>query len=199
MVLPYNKQHQCILLLDHINKRLRIYAFGIYLPEYIYGYKKTAFFVTYYRTYRSILHNPSFPNTSMVTNPCAFFVTDCQTYTSLLHKLRLPPIIHSIPSITIYTYIQNSVKTHHLPQFTSFLRKPHIHRTMWDQSEKPMTAWIHRTSTESIQDPGRPKFLTRHFPSTLEASTCLTKKSCSLKHFIQFHSLPSNLLHKIDM
>ena len=39
----------------------------------------------------------------------------------------------------------------------------------------------------------------QHHPPTLEAFTCMTKKSCSSKNSTQFNSLPSDLIHIVDM
>ena len=111
-------------------------------------------------------------------------------YKSVLHKPRILPIIHNIPSITLYTSIQHLFKNQHLTIFTSFLRQTHNHRTLfWGQSEKSMAAWIHHIHTETIQDPGRPLFITKHQPPTLEASTRPTKTSCLSK--IAHSSIPS--------
>ena len=75
------------------------------------------------------------------------------------------------------------------------------HRTMstWVQSKKSIAAWIHCIRNKGVQAPGRPSFLTLHHPTTLEDSTRQTKTKTSYKNCTLFYSLPSELLHNIDM
>ena len=67
------------------------------------------------------------------------------------------------------------------------------------QYDKFMAAWLHCISTKSSQSPGCPPFLTLHHPSTLEASTHPTKKSCSSVNCTNLDSLPQKLLRNINM
>ena len=69
----------------------------------------------------------------------------------------------------------------------------YLHRimSMWVQSDKYKSAWLHRIRTKSIQDPERPPFLKLNHLPNLEAYTCPTKKYCSSKTFTQLDSLPS--------
>ena len=108
---------------------------------------------------------------------------------------------HNKPSITLHTYIQNYIKNKHLPQFISLLGQTHLQRTMstWGQSEKSIFACIHHIITIKTQAPGSPTLLTLNPSPNLESSTCLNKKSCSSKNFKHLDSLPSNLLHNINM
>ena len=71
--------------------------------------------------------------------------------------------------------------------------------SMWGQSEKSIAAWIHCIRNKGVQAPGRPSFLTLHHPTTLEDSTRQTKTKTSYKNCTLFYSLPSELLHNIDM
>ena len=75
----------------------------------------------------------------------------------------------------------------------------HLTMSMWVQYEKLKSAWLCVTSTESIQAPGYPTFLTRYHPPTLEAYTFPTKKPCSSKNWTHFNSLPFDFLHNIGM
>ena len=76
-----------------------------------------------------------------------------------------------------------------------------LQRTMstWGQYYNAVYSCIQRIGNERIQAPGLLYFLTWHHPTTLEASTCLTKNSCSSKNCTQFDSLPSDLLCNICM
>ena len=68
----------------------------------------------------------------------------------------------------------------------------YLHHTifMWGKSGKAISSWVHGIRTKRIHVPGRPPFLTLHHPNNLEASTLLTKKSCSSKNCTQLDSLP---------
>ena len=81
----------------------------------------------------------------------ALFVTSFPTYTSLLQKHRLMPIIHNIPSINIHTSIRNSIKTKHLPHFTSFLRQAPCGTNL-------INPWLHRY-TASVLKGSRPQHI----------------------------------------
>ena len=69
---------------------------------------------------------------------------------------------------------------------------------MWDQSDKSMSAGIHSISTASIKAPGSPPLLMQHHLTTLEASTFLTKNTCSSKHYTKLYPLQSDLLCDIN-
>ena len=195
-------QHQCIIIFNHTKTRPRVSTSNIHLPEFIYGYKPPAFYVTYCLMYISIPQKPWFLEYIYGYKNPTFF-TYFPTYIPLLHKLQLPPIIHNIPSITLHTSIQHSVKTRvknqHPPQFTYFLRLTHIHCTMWVQYETSMTAWIQHIIHARIKSPGRATFLTWHRLTNLEYSTWPIKKNCLSINSTQLYSLPLDLLHEIYM
>ena len=76
-----------------------------------------------------------------------------------------------------------------------------LRRTMstWGQSEKAIDPGIHHIKTKIIQAPGRPPFLTLHYPPTLEVSIFPTKRSCFSQNCTQFDSFPSDILHNIGI
>ena len=69
----------------------------------------------------------------------------------------------------------------------------------WVQYEKSIASCIHRIRNKRTHSPGRPPFFTLHHPPTPEASTCPTFTNHSYKNCTQLDSLPSELLHNIDM
>ena len=77
----------------------------------------------------------------------------------------------------------------------------YIYQTMstWGQYEKSIAALIHHIRTKMTQTPGQHPLLIWHHPPNLEDFIRLTKNSCSSKNCTQFDSLPSDLLHNIDM
>ena len=75
------------------------------------------------------------------------------------------------------------------------------HHTMstLGQTDKSKVEWIRCIRNRRINSPGRPHFLTIHQPTTLEASSNPTKNYVSYKICTQLDSLPSEILHSIDM
>ena len=67
------------------------------------------------------------------------------------------------------------------------------------QSNKSIAACIHHIRNKRVQAPVRPPFLSLHQPPTHEASTCPTLKNRDYKNHTQLDSLPSELLHNIEM
>ena len=63
----------------------------------------------------------------------------------------------------------------------------------------PNTGWVHSDPEWKTKAPVCPPLLNLHHPPILEDSTCLTKKYCSSKYYTQCNTLPSDLLHTIDM
>ena len=64
---------------------------------------------------------------------------------------------------------------------------------------KCMAELLHSILNAKIEVPRYPPLLTQHHPPTLETSTHPTKNALSSKHFTQFDSLPSDLIHNIYM
>ena len=95
--------------------------------------------------------------------------------------------------------VGNSLVETHFFRFQTFTLDIHRSMSMLGQSKKYIAACLHYIRTERIQAPGRPSFLMCHHPTNLEASTRLTKSYCSSKNYIQFNSLPLDLLHKNSM
>ena len=78
----------------------------------------------------------------------------------------------------------------------------HYHQctiSTWSQTDKAISAWIHRTSNRRIKAPVCTPFLMINHPTTLEYSTLPTKNKYPHKNCTQLDSLPSEILHKIDM
>ena len=95
--------------------------------------------------------------------------------------------------------VGNSLVETHFFRFQTFTLDIHRSMSMLGQSKKYIAACLHHIRTERIQAPGRPSFLMCHHPTNLEASTRLTKSYCSSKNYIQFNSLPLDLLHNNSM
>ena len=70
---------------------------------------------------------------------------------------------------------------------------------MWDQYEKSMATWLYCISNASITHPVFTPYLMQNCLTTLEASTFLEKVLFIQRKFTHFNSLPSDLLHDIDM
>ena len=67
------------------------------------------------------------------------------------------------------------------------------------KSDKSIPAWLHHSSTKRIQSPKSPPLLMLHHQPTPEASSYQTKKSCYSKNCTYFNSVPSYLLHNVDI
>ena len=67
------------------------------------------------------------------------------------------------------------------------------------KSEKYLAACIHRIATKRIHTPVRTPFLTLHHPPTIEDNTLPNEEVLFLQKSTQFDSLPSDLLHNIEI
>ena len=156
---------QIIRIINHANKRLHLFLSYLYINKYIYIYRNLAFFVTCSLMPTSLLQKPSPPKYKIFPELCITYFRRTHPYYT---KPRIPPILHNITSITLHTSNWNSIKTHHLPQFTSLFRQTHLRHpmsmwvkpeksttAMWGQSETSMAMWLHSILTEYMEAPGR--------------------------------------------
>ena len=144
--------------------------------------------------------------TLLTTPPLKILVVKLLFVDILQNKLHVNATTNLQSLLYIFLVLSGCVKqSRKLPCGNSLFRvhtlTHYLHYTMyiWDRYEKDTSACIHCIRSKSIQDPGRPPLLTLHQPSTLEASTCMTKNSCSSKNCTQFNPLPSDLIHNIGM